>query len=85
MNSSFYRVNAMIGFVVEKLNIHKNTEENINLHLQSNTKINTTKKISRSTFIKDFEYHYDSEHLDKHNKKLKIYHLMFDFSDNIKN
>lgn len=77
--SSYYRVNAMIGFIVDKLDIHKNTE-NINSLLQSNKVINTTKKITKSSFIKDFEYHYDSEHLDKDNQKLKIYHLMFDFN-----
>ncbi len=80
--SSFYRVNAMIGFIVDKLDIHKNTE-NINSLLQSNKDINTTKEITKSSFIKDFEYHYHSEHLDKENQKLKIYHLMFDFKENI--
>ncbi len=80
---SFYRVNAMIGFIVDELDIHKNTEKNINLLLQSNKAINTTKKITKSSFIEDFEYHYDSEHLDKDNQKLKIYHLMFDFNENM--
>lgn len=83
--ASHYRVNAMIGFIVDKLDIHKNTEKNINLLLQSNKAITTTKKITKSTFIKDFEYHYYSEHLDKDKKRLKIYHLMFDFSENISN
>lgn len=80
--SSYYRVNAMIGFIVDKLDIHKNTE-NINSLLQSNKDINTTKEITKSSFIKDFEYHYHSEHLDKENQKLKIYHLMFDFNENM--
>jgi hypothetical protein len=83
--SSFYRVNAMIGFIVDKLNIHENTEKNINLLLQENKAINTTKEITKSSFIEDFEYHYDSEHLDKNNQKIKIYHLMFDFNKNILN
>lgn len=80
--SSFYRENAMIGFIVEKLDIHKNIE-NINLLLQSNKTINTTREITKSSFIENFEYHYDSEHLDSDNQKLKIYHLMFDFNKNI--
>jgi len=81
--SSYYRVNAMIGFVVEKLDIHKNTEENINSLLLSNNSINTTNKITKTSFLADFEYQYCSEHLDNDKKKLKIYHLMFDFSENI--
>lgn len=80
--SSYYRVNAMIGFIVEKMDIHKNTEK-INTLLKTNKTISTTKKITQSTFIKDFEYHYHSKHLDKNNDELKIYHLMLDFNKNI--
>ncbi len=82
--SSFYRVNAMIGFIVEKMDIHQNVENNINGILMNNNAINTTKKITNSNFIKDFEFHYYSEHKDKNNLKLRIYHLMFDFSGNMK-
>ena len=80
--SSFYRVNAMIGFIIEKLDTHKNIE-NINVILQSNNAINTTKEITSSSFIEDFKYHYHSEHLDESNQKLRIYHLMLDFSENM--
>ena len=80
--SSFYRVNAMIGFIVEKMDIHQNTEH-INTLLKANNKINTTKRITKSTFIKNFEYHYYSEHIDKDDKKLRIYHIMFDFNKNM--
>lgn len=80
--SSYYRVNGMIGFIVEKLDIHQNIE-NINTILEVNKTVHTTKKIAKSTFIKDFEYHYQSEHIDKDNQKLRIYHLMFDFNKNM--
>lgn len=80
--SSFYRVNAMIGFIVEKMDIHQNTEH-INTLLKANNKISTTKRITKSTFIKNFKYHYYSEHIDKEDKKLRIYHLMFDFNKNM--
>ncbi len=80
--SSYYRVNGMIGFIVEKLDIHQNIE-NINTILEVNKTVDTTKKITKSTFIKDFEYHYQSEHIDKDNQKLRIYHLMFDFNKNM--
>lgn len=29
----------------------------------------------------NYGYHYHSEHLDKDNQKLRIYHLMFDFNE----
>ncbi|MCD8417126.1 hypothetical protein J2Q11_01680 [Tenacibaculum finnmarkense genomovar finnmarkense] len=80
--SSHYRVNAMIGFITKKLDIDKNIET-LNQKLSKYTAINTTKNITKSSFINNFQYHYDSEHLDKDDQKLKIYHLMFDFSANM--
>jgi hypothetical protein len=83
--STYYRVNAMIGFVVEKMDIHTNIP-NINTLLK-NQKINncnTTQEIQRATFIQNFDYHYFSEHKDCDNESFTLYHLMFDFSDNIK-
>ncbi len=80
--SSYYRVNSMIGFIVEKMDIHKNIE-NINTLIESNTTICTTTKITKSTFIENFDFQYYSEHKDKDNQKLRIYHLMFDFSKNM--
>ncbi len=72
----------MIGFIVEKMNIHQNTEK-INNLLKTSNAISTTKKITKSNFIKGFEFHYHSEHKDKDNNKFGIYHLMFDFSENM--
>ena len=80
--SSYYRVNGMIGFIVEKMDIHQNTEK-INTLLKANKVICTTKKITKSNFINGFEFHYHSEHIDKDNNKFGLYHLMFDFSENI--
>ncbi len=81
--SSYHRVNAMIGFVVDDIEIHKNTKS-INLLLKNSFKsIKTTKEITKDNFINDFEYHYHSIHTDKDNDELKIYHLMFDFHENI--
>jgi len=80
--SSYYRVNGMIGFIVGKMDIHQNIEK-INTLLKTNKAINTTKKITKINFIKNFEFHYCSEHKDKNIKKLGIYHLMFDFSENM--
>ncbi|GHT10819.1 hypothetical protein FACS189426_11760 [Bacteroidia bacterium] len=82
--SAYYRVNAMIGFVVEKMDIHTNIT-NINALLR-NSKINncnTTQEIQRATFINNFDYHYFSEHNDIDNESFALYHLMLDFSENI--
>jgi hypothetical protein len=78
------RVNAMIGFVVEQMDIHRNIQ-NINA-LLSNPKIsncNTTQKIQQATFIPKFEFHYSSIHKDRENNSFTLYHLMFNFSKNI--
>jgi len=82
--STYNRVNAMIGFVVEKIEIHKNVL-NINTLLK-NPKLNncnTIQEIQQETFISDFEFHYNSEHKDIDNKKFTLYHLMLNFSDKI--
>ncbi|TCI93745.1 hypothetical protein [Tenacibaculum sp. M341] len=81
--SSFYRVNAMIGFIVEKLDIHENTTKHINSILTTDSSIQTTEEITKDNFIKNFEFHYHSKHMDIENQELKIYHLMFDFSSNM--
>jgi hypothetical protein len=82
--SVFYRVNAMIGFIVEKLDIPSNIA-NINNLLQNHfNNCNTTRYIQTESFISDFEYHYSSEHNDIDNNIFTLYHLMLDFSENIK-
>jgi hypothetical protein len=78
-------VNAMIGFVVEQLNIATNIP-NINTLLK-NPQIkncNTIREIQSETFIPNFDFHYSSVHNDCDNASFTLYHLMFDFSDNIK-
>ncbi len=80
--SSYHRVNAMIGFVVEEMDIHLNIKK-INKLLKSFGKPVTTQYITRNKSISEFEFQYESTHLDKDNDKLKIYHFMFDFSENI--
>jgi hypothetical protein len=80
--SSYYRVNAMVGFVVQKMDIHQNTKC-IDTLLKVNKKIKTTFEITRCTFIPNFDYQYKSEHLDTNHEKLRLYHLMFDFSNSV--
>lgn len=82
--SSHRGVNGMIGFVVEQMNIDNNIKS-INGLLTNNFKTaNTQKKLTPVDFIKKFRYSYYSIHNDIEDKKIKLYHLMFDFSANLK-
>lgn len=82
--SSYYRVNGMIGFVVEDLKINENVKKINTLLTTSFPSITTKQEITKDSFIDDFEYHYSSIHTDSDDDELKIYHLMFDFYENIK-
>jgi len=81
--SSYHRVNGMIGFIVNDLEIHSNTKSINSLLLNSFKSVQTNQEITRCHFIDNFEYHYHSTHTDKDNDELKIYHLMFDLNENI--
>lgn len=82
--SSHRGINGMIGFVVEKMNIDNNIKS-INVLLTNKFKAsNTQKKLTHVDFIKKFKHSYCSIHKDIENKKIKLYHLMFDFSANLK-
>lgn len=78
--SSFYKTNAMIGFVIESIEIHDNVND-INYILENNFKhIPTNTLITKECFIENFEFHYCSNHQTENGLPLKLYHLMFDFS-----
>lgn len=78
--SSYFKINAMVGFIVEPLDIHSNVED-INYLLENNFKdINTTDLLTKETFIENFDFHYSSSHKTEENQELKLYHLMFDFA-----
>lgn len=78
--SSFYKVNAMIGFVVTPLDIHKNTDDINSLLSSQFPEANTLTKLSKETFIPNFDYHYRSTHKKLDSSELYLYHLMFDFN-----
>ncbi len=83
--SIYYRVNGMIGFVVEDMKIEQNIE-NINTLLTNQfPKANTKAIIKKASFIENFEYQYFSIHNDNKKSLFKLYHLMFDFSNQINN
>jgi hypothetical protein len=83
--SAYYRINGMIGFVVEQMDISANIT-NINNLLKKNFDDANTETVLTSLyfieFIEDFEYQYYSIHKDIKDRKIKLYHLMFDFSTN---
>jgi hypothetical protein len=81
--STYYRINAMLGFVTDKMDIHANTLININTLLK-NPKLNncnTTQEIQQETFIPDFEFHYSSGHRDINHENFTLYHLMLNYSN----
>lgn len=81
---------GMLGFVIDKMDIHKNTCGNIN-DLMPQTMINdkgievhANVTIPMTNIIMDntFNYSYLSNHRhESENKDITIYHLMFDLSD----
>lgn len=81
--SIYYRVNGMIGFVVENMDIDQNIENINTLLINHFSKANTKAVINKTSFIENFEYQYFSIHNDNKNSMFKLYHLMFDFSEHI--
>jgi len=81
--SSYHRVNGMIGFVVDKLDIDQNTNKINTLLSTTFPEANTITPLTKDNFIEDFDYHYHSIHTDIDGDDLKIHHLMLDVSKNI--
>lgn len=81
--STFYKANGMIGFVVEGIDIHQNTDS-INQLLISCTESNTSQLLQFREVVPDFEYTYCSSH-DLNDDSIILYHLMLDFSKHITN
>jgi hypothetical protein len=78
--TSYYKTNAMLGFVVESMNIDENVQD-INYLLEHNySHISTQSVIAKESFIANFEYQYSSLHQTDKGDTLRLYHLMFDFS-----
>ena len=77
--SSYYKTNAMIGFVIDSIDIHDNIEDINHLLQHDFSQIDTTALIQKENFIDKFEYHYSSRHLTNNKHDLKLYHLMFSF------
>jgi hypothetical protein len=78
----FYkRTGGMIGFIIDKINIDKNVESiNRLLRRIPNTKVQ--QELKKKRIISRFDFSYYSSHNIENDIKY-IYHLMFDFSDNV--
>jgi hypothetical protein len=79
--SSYHQTNGMIGFVVVKMDIHKNITH-LNKLLQTFNEANTTKEMRLKNVATGFEYCYCSLHTVEKNE-ISIYHLMLDVSGNV--
>jgi hypothetical protein len=73
---------GMIGFVVEKMDIQQNVSAINTLLTENFSQISTDEILTNKTIVSDFKYSYFSRHKIDDVVKI-IYHLMFDFSDNI--
>lgn len=89
--TSYYNANVMFGFVVVPMDISRNVR-NINSLLaydyinQQGDSVNAHVKrnITYNDYVNSYPYSYISKHTSKSGKELTLYHLMFDFSQNIK-
>lgn len=92
--SSHFDTNAMFGFIVENMDINDNTD-NINKLLPKDFRkkkngkeiiVNAKAKqlLTSEDFANGYPYSYVSTHTHASGKELILYHLMFDFSNNIK-
>jgi hypothetical protein len=80
--STHYNATAMIGFVVQEVDINMNVAL-INDFLRTSYKdANTTCELSHIQLSADFNFSYYSKHMTG-NDEIIIYHLMFDFSKSL--
>lgn len=80
--STYYKTNAMIGFIVDSVDIIQNVSS-INQLVANQKETNTINDIQFRRIIPDFDYSFCSRHLIE-NENILLYHLMFNFSKNIR-
>ncbi len=78
-------IEGMLAFLENPKITHENVSMDINSRLETNSMINTKQYLSRELINKSFEGSYLSSHLKNYNQneRLSIYHLLFDYSNNI--
>lgn len=80
--SSYYKTNALMGFVVSQLDVDSNMIA-INNILKKLLCGSCTQEIQKENFIPNFPYHYSSCHTREDGCDIKLYHLMYDVSSKI--
>lgn len=81
--STHYKTNGMIGFVVEPIDISANVTSINNLLANNFSEANTTQDLQYREIVINFGYSYCSSH-NVSEDSVVLYHLMFNFSENIK-
>ncbi len=89
--STYYGCNAMFGFVVEHVDMENDIVNNINSMLNVtmtndhdvDVNANVIQQLCNQDFANSYPYSYLSTHTHISGKELVLYHLMFDFSNNI--
>ena len=89
--STYYGCNAMFGFVVEHVDMENDIVNNINSMLNVtmtndhdvDVNANAIQQMCYKDFANSYPYSYISTHTHISGKELVLYHLMFDFSNNI--
>lgn len=89
--STYYSCNAMFGFVVEHVDMENDVVNNINSMLNVtmtndhdiDVNANVIQQMCYQDFANNYPYSYLSTHTHVSGKELVLYHLMFDFSNNI--
>jgi hypothetical protein len=80
--SSYYKVNGMIGFVVEPVDLHNNVTSINSLLTSHFPHAKTTGTLIKKELTGAFDFSYYSTHSCT-SGTVTIYHLMFDFSKNV--
>lgn len=88
--SSHYGSNAMFGFVVESMDIaqnvgHINSLLSVDFHKSPEKTINANpaQELTHVDFANGYQYSYVSKHRTGSGNEITLYHLLFDFSQNI--
>ena len=81
--SCYYKTNCMIAFIVQPINIQENIDSLNYIIKTSSFPSHTIQNIQQRKIVNNFDYSYYSIHR-VNNNNITIYHLMLDFSNNIK-
>ena len=89
--STYYDCNAMFGFLVEKVDVQNDIVDKINNIINKDyinaqkKKVNAraTTKLHYRNFANGYNHSYISTHTRNDGKNVTLYHLMFDFSNNM--